>query len=369
MKKIAIAVNNSWYAWNMRTNLGLAIKKEGYEVVFICPYDRYSRKINKHFRHIDIKISPRGINPLEDLKAIFSFYRIYKELRPDVILQFTIKPNIYGSIAARILRIPVINNIAGLGSLFVSQNFVTKIAKLLYKTSQKSAEKIFFQNQDDFKMFLHQRLVLSEKCDVLPGSGVDIDRFKAVRSNHDEKFRFILISRMLWSKGIKEFIEAATIVKKNYHNVEFQLLGHLDMENPSAISRKQMDIWDKEGIVDYLGTSDDVRVEISQADCVVLPSFYREGTPRILLEAASMQRPIITTNNIGCKDVVDDGINGYVCKIKNSADLAKKMKKMLNLTEEERCLMGKHGRNKMIREFDEKIVINKYLKSIEKVLK
>lgn len=369
MKKIAIVVNNSWYAWNMRANLGFAFQKQGYEVIFISPYDKYSENIKEHFRYIDININSKGTNPIEDLKTIYMYYKRYKELKPDIVLQYTIKPNIYGTIAASMLNIPTINNIAGLGTLFIKQNFITSIAKWLYKFSQKRATKIFFQNHDDFKMFVDENLVQKEKCDVLPGSGVDVEKFLPVEKKDDGIFRFLLVSRMLWAKGIQEFVDAAKIIKQKYKNVEFQLLGHLDVKSPTAISKEQMDIWVKNGFVNYLGSSDDVRVEIAQADCIVLPSFYREGTPRILLESTSMAKPIITTDNVGCKDVVDDCINGFLCNIKDSADLALKMEKMLNLTDSERSSMGKAGREKIVKEFDEKIVIEKYLKAIESILK
>ncbi|WP_258238916.1 glycosyltransferase family 4 protein [Arcobacter sp. CECT 8985] len=368
-KKIAISVNNSWYAWNMRANLAFYFQKQGYNITFICPYDKYSENIKKYFEYIDIDINTKGTNPIEDFKSIYKYYKIYKELKPDIILQYTIKPNIYGTIAANILKIPTINNIAGLGTLFINQNIVTKVAKWLYKFSQKKATKIFFQNHDDFKMFVNEKLVQKEKCDVLPGSGVDLDKFQPVEKKYDGKFRFLLISRMLWAKGIEEFVDAARIIQQKYSNVEFQLLGHLDMKSPTSISKEQMNIWVNEGYVNYLGISDDVRIEIANVDCIVLPSFYREGTPRILLEAASMGMPIITTNNVGCRDVVDDGINGFLCEVKNSEDLAAKMEIMLNLTDEQRNIMGKAGRKKMVNEFDEKIVINKYLESIEGILK
>jgi glycosyltransferase involved in cell wall biosynthesis len=353
----------------MRANLGFAFQKVGFEVVFICPYDKYSENIKEHFEYVDIEINSKGTNPIEDIKTIYRYYKIYKEVKPDIVLQYTIKPNIYGTLAASILNIPTINNIAGLGTLFIKQNFVTKIAKWLYRVSQKKATKIFFQNQDDFKMFVHEGLVKKEKCDVLPGSGVDIEKFKPVEKNHDGVFRFLLVSRMLWAKGILEFVDAAKIIRQKYSNVEFQLLGHLDMKSPTAISKEQMDIWVTDGNVNYLGSSDDVRVEISQADCVVLPSFYREGTPRILLESASMQMPIITTDNVGCRDVVDDGVNGYLCKVQSTQDLADKMEKMLKLTVEEKDAMGKAGREKIVKEFDEKIVIDKYLEAIEDILR
>ena len=369
MQKIAIVVNNSWYAWNMRANLGFAFQKKGYEVVFICPYDKYSEYIKKYFKYIDIKINTKSINPIEDIKIIYRCYRVFKELKPDIVLQYTIKPNVYGTIAASILKIPTINNIAGLGTLFIKHNLFTNIAKLLYKFSQKKATKIFFQNKDDLNKFVDEGLVQEDKCDVLPGSGVDIERFKAVDKESVEVFRFLLISRMLWAKGIQEFVDASKIIKQKYKNVEFQLLGQLNMKSPTAISREQMDAWVNEGFVYYLGSSDDVRVEIAQADCIVLPSFYREGTPRVLLEGASMQKPIITTDNIGCRDVVDDGVNGYLCEVNNAIDLADKMEMMLKLTDEQRNTMGKSGREKIIKDFDEKIVIRKYIESIDSILK
>ena len=368
MKKIAIVTNSSWYAWNMRLNLGFALQNQGYEVVFICPYDKYSENIKEHFKYFDLEINSNGTNPIEDLKNIYGHYKIYKYIKPDVLLQYTIKPNIYGTIVASMLNIPTINNISGLGILFVKQSLITKIAKWFYKVSQKKATKVFFQNQDDFKIFADEGLIAQEKCDVLPGSGVDIETFKPEEKEDDGVFRFLLASRMLWEKGIKEFVEAAEIIKQKYPNVQFQILGHLDINNPSAISKEQMNIWVKDGYVNYLGSSDNVRIEISKADCIVLPSFYREGTPRILLESASMAKPIITTNNVGCRDVVDDGINGYLCEVRNAQDLASKMELMITLSDKDRENMGKAGREKMVKEFSEEIVINKYLESISEIL-
>ena len=216
-------------------------------------------------------------------------------------------------------------------------------------------------------MFVDKNLVQKSKCDVLPGSGVDIEKFKPVEKEDDGIFRFLVVSRMLWTKGIQEFIDAAKIIKQKHQDVEFQLLGYLDMNSPTAISKKQMDIWMKDGYINYLGGSDDVRVKIAKADIIVLPSFYREGTPRALLESASMQKPIITTDNIGCRDVVNDGVNGYLCEMKNAVDLADKMEKMLRLTNEQRNAMGKAGRKKIVKEFDETIIIRKYIDAIDAV--
>jgi len=371
LKKVAIVTNSAQYAWHMRTNLARAFQKKSYEVVFITPYhEKYSELIKNEFNYVNIDFDAKGFNPFSDIKILYQYYKLYKSLKPDIILHYTIKPNIYGTIIAGFLKIPAINNIAGLGTLFIQQNLVTRIAKMLYKLSQKKATKVFFQNSDDYIMFTSEGLVDKEKCDILPGSGVDIDKFKPVTlRNEDNTFKFLLIARMLWAKGIQEYIDAARIIKKKYgNNVEFYLLGALDVDSPTAISSQEMDKWIEEGIVQYLGVSDNVNDEIAKVDCVVLPSYYREGTPRSLLESASMAKPIITTDNVGCKDVVDDGVNGYLCQKQSSQDLANKMEQMLKLSDEERTTMGENGRMKILKEFDEKIVINKYLDAINKIL-
>ena len=370
MAKIIIVSNTSWNLFNFRLELARSIKKNGYEVILVAPYDEYSDRLSEEFEYHDIYMNNKGTNPREDIKTTIEFYKLYKKIKPDVVLHYTIKPNIYGTIACNMLGIKTINNIAGLGTLFIKQSFVTKIAKYLYKYSQSKADKIFFQNRDDFDMFTGENLVDKNKCDILPGSGVDTKKFLPVEyKKEDEFFRFLLVARMLWDKGIGEYIEASKIIKSKYQNVEFLMLGFLDVKNNSAISKEQMQEWVDAGYVNYLGVSDNVKEEIAKVDCVVLPSFYREGTPRILLESASMAKPIITTDNVGCRDVVDDGVNGYLCKVRNAEDLADKMEMMLGLSESERVEMGRLGREKMIREFDESIVIGKYLDSLNQILK
>ena len=239
----------------------------------------------------------------------------------------------------------------------------------MYKLALKNSKRVFFQNRDDFELFLNEGLVEKKICDILPGSGVDTQKFKPIqREKKDKFFRFLLIARILWDKGIGEYVEAAKIIRQKYKNVKFQLLGGIGVDNPTAISKKIIDKWVKDEIIEYLGETDDVRKFIYRADCIVLPS-YREGTSRVLLESASMEKPLIATNVPGCKEVVEDGINGYLCKVKDSKDLASKMEKMLNLSEENRALMGKKGREKIVKEFDEKIVINKYLETISQILR
>ncbi len=368
-KTIGIVINTSWNIFNFRFGLLKALQKEGYKIVAIAPKDQYSEKLEEMgFEYHNININGNGTNPVEDAKLIYAFYKLYKEINPDVILHYTIKPNIYGTIAASILKIPTINNIAGLGTLFVKQNIVTSIAKLLYRYSQSKAKHIFFQNMDDLELFINEKLVKKEKCDVLPGSGIDASKFLPIEKEDDGTVRFLLISRMLWEKGIGEFVEAAKIIKQNYLDVEFQLLGFLGVANPSAITQRQMQEWVDGGYVNYLGVTDDVKQFIAQADCIVLPSFYREGTPRTLLESASMAKPIITTDNVGCRDVVDHKVNGYICESKNVEDLTKKIEMFLKLNDQDRKVMGQKSREKMIKEYDEKLVIEKYKRAIEECI-
>jgi glycosyltransferase involved in cell wall biosynthesis len=369
MKKIAIVANTSWNIYNFRMELARELKKNNFKVLLIAPYDEYSDKINQEFEYYNIYINRKGTNPFEDIKTTIQLYQLYKKIKPDIVLHFTIKPNIYGTIAASLLDIKIINNIAGLGTLFIKENFYTKIASFLYKYSLNKSNMIFFQNNEDFELFISKKIVSKNKCDILPGSGVDTNKFTPKKvKNNSNTFKFLLMGRMLWNKGIGEYVDAARLIKKKYSNVEFQLLGFIDKNNKNAVSKQQIQEWVDEKIINYIGSSNDVRNFIANADCIVLPSYYREGIPRTLLEAASMGKIIITTNTIGCKEVVDDGINGFLCKTKDVKDLENKMEKVLNLTEEERNKMGQAGRKKIVSKFDERVVIHKYLKAIKNLI-
>ena len=367
--KIAISSNTSWSIYNFRLNLTRTLKEKGYKVIVVSPYDEYSDKLSKEFEYYNIFINRKGTNPIEDFKTFLMYYRIYKKIKPDIALHYTIKPNIYGTLACTLLGIKTINTITGLGYTFTNPGLITKIVKLLYKTALSKADMVFFQNRSDYESFIREKLVDNIKCAILPGSGVDTHFFSPlIVEKRDKTFSFLLIARMLWDKGIGEYVEAARIIKSKYPDVEFLLLGPIDTDNPASISKIQIQKWEKEGIIKYLGVRENVKEEIAKADCIVLPS-YREGTPRTLLEAASMEKPIITTDAPGCREVVDDGINGFLCMPKDSKDLAEKMEKMLSLSEEDRIKMGKRGREKVIKFFDEGIVIHKYLDAIDKILK
>jgi len=368
--KVLIALNSSWNLFNFRSGLIESLVRKGYDVIAVAPADNYSPKlISLGCRFIPLPMDSGGAHPLRDLVLFWRYVRTIRKVRPDVFLGYTVKPNIYGSFAAHIFGVPVINNVAGLGTVFINDGWLNRIVRALYRVSLSRSRKVFFQNEDDRELFISGRLVDGDITESLPGSGVDLRKFEPVPLPGGPQIRFLLIARMLWYKGVGEFIEAARLLKSRGLNAQVCLLGFLDARNPSAITKAQMDEWVAEGVVSYLGVSDSVYIEIAKADCIVLPSFYGEGTPRALLESAAMARPIITTDSVGCRDVVDDGINGFLCRPKDALDLADKMARMISLSQLEREAMGIRGREKVELEFDERIVIEKYLATIEDVLK
>jgi len=384
-KKIIIAVNSTFNLINHRVGLIHGLLDEGYEVIALSPTDEFATRLNElGCQHVALQMERKGTNIGKDLLLFWRYRRLLKQYMPDIFLGFTAKPNIYGSLAAQSLGIPVVNNISGLGTVFGAMsrtlvgNLLARLIKLLYRFSLLRSEKIFFQNKDDRHEFIEQGIVKTNLTDLLPGSGVDLDRFSytpiitnqlASKDNTEKKkTRFLLIARMLWDKGVGEYVEAATLLSQRYSSSEFCMIGFLDFGNPEAISEAQINKWIAEDIVQYLGVIDDIRPEIAKADCVVLPVLCREGTPRSLLEAAAMGRPVITTNTVGCRETVDDGVNGYLCIPNDAIDLSKKMERIIQLNSVQRYEMGKCGREKMKLQFDQQIVIKKYLKTVKEFL-
>lgn len=363
--KVMIVLNTAWNLVNFRTGLIRALVKAGYEVVAVAPSDKYADGLSTlGCRYIHLPMDNNGTHPVRDLLLFCRLFYLLRSERPNVFLGYTVKPNVYGSLAAHAFGIPVINNIAGLGTVFIRGGWLSILVKGLYRLALSRSRKVFFQNNDDRQLFIVSRLVREDVADLLPGSGIDLIKFSPSPLPANSRVRFLLIARMLWDKGVGEFVEAARLLKERGVDADFYLLGVLDLQNPAAISRQQINAWVAEGVVRYLGETENVRLEIAHADCIVLPS-YREGTPRALLEAAAMARPIVTTDAVGCRNVVDDGINGFLCKPKDSSDLADKMLRILSMPHAEREAMGLRGREKVEREFDENIVIRKNLEAIE----
>lgn len=367
--KIAISANTSWYLYNFRKNTILSMIEKGWEVIAISPEDDFSEKlIELGCEYYDISIDSSGANPIKDCKTFLEYLKLYRMKKPCVVLNFTPKCNIYGTLAARLAGSKTINNIAGLGTVFVGNGIKAYVARKLYALSQPFANKIFFQNEEDKELFVKWNIVKKGKSDRLPGSGVDLERFVITDSVDDGITRFLLVARMLFEKGVLQYVEAARQLKRKYGDkVEFNLLGFLDVDNPSAINKKQMENWVSEGVVNYLGVSDAVEEEIAVADCIALPSFYREGVPKTLLEAGAMGKPLVTTDNVGCRDAVDDGINGYLCKPRSSESLVDAFDKIVNMGHGQRVEMGQRSREKVEKEFDEKLVIKKYISELSRL--
>src|SRR5690606_25446982 len=362
--RIAIVLNTSWNIYNFRLSLIRTLLREGYEVHTIAPVDDYTQfLVAEGCIHHNVRMDSRGANPIKDSALIVELYSIYRRVRPEIILHYTIKPNVYGTLAATLLRIPVINNVCGLGTVFMKDNIVSAIALFLYKISFRYARKVFFQNPDDLRLFLDKKLVPPSVVDLVPGSGIDVKHFATVAYERHSRFTFLMISRLISDKGVYEFIEAVQKLKAQGSNARFQILGAIDEQHKRGIPEKTIRNWIEDGTIEYLGTTQDVRPFIEQADCIVLPS-YREGTPRTLLEAASSGRPIIATDGPGCNHVVKHKYNGLLCHLKDAADLAEKMREMASLDEDNLRMFGTNGRQKAVSEFDESLVIHKYLQTL-----
>ena len=351
--------------WNFRSILIKHFVDKGFRVTVTAPYDEiYFKKFEEiGCSTLEMSIEAKGINPVTDLLLILNYRRLFKRLRPDLSITYTIKPNIYASIAAESLGIKYLPITTGLGYTFLAEGVVPKIARMLYKYAFRKAEQVWFLNKDDIASFKEAKLVADEKIVQLYGEGVDTAHFSACPLPVDKPI-FLLVGRMLKDKGVVEYVEAARILKKKYPNVRFQLLGAVWLDNPAAIAEEEIRTWEREGIVEYLGRTSDVRTYIEKAMCVVLPS-YREGVPCTLMEAASMARPLVATDVPGCHEVVVDGYNGYLCEVKNAEDLAAKMERVILMSQEERIAMGMNGRQLMIDKFDIKHVIAQYEMTFE----
>lgn len=359
---IAIVTNTSWNIYNFRLPVIDILKKNGIRVVAIAPEDEFSpylRDICDDF--IPIPVEARGSNPVKDLALIWKLNRIYKKLKPDCILQYTIKPNIYGTLAASMLKIPCINTVSGLGTVFLTENITAKIARFLYRVSFRHASRVLFQNNDDLNLFLKKGLVKKEIAGLVPGSGIDLNKYIPEPYKKNETFTFVLVARLLKDKGIREYAEACRSLKNKGIPSKCLLAG-----TPGDIPLTEVENWTREGIISYIGFSDNVRELISSSHCVVLPS-YREGLPRTLLEGAAMGKPLLATDVPGCRDLVRDNENGFLCREKDAQDLAMKMEKLLIMEEKALAEFGRRSRD-LVEPYDSNIVAEKYLSIIKETM-
>lgn len=362
MTTICFSANTAWNLLHYRGGLIRELIARGDRVITATPAGESAAKLaTLGCEVVELPMARFSTSITHDGVLFCRLLRILQRFRPAVFLTYTIKPVIYGGLASRILRIPYVTTITGLGAAFSDNSPLTRLVHQMYRISQKSARAVIFQNSDDQSFFLEHGLASLHNSKVVMGSGVDLSKFRFVplRRSGDSP-SFLMMSRLVWDKGVREFVEAAAIVKKSFPNARFQLMGPTD-----EVSESEVRAWEEAGMIEYLGVSQDVRGHIEQADCIVLPSYYREGVPRSLMEAAAMGRPVITTDSIGCRNVVTDELNGFLCRPRDANDLALKMQRFIKTGHEERMAMSVAGREKAEREFDERLVIDTYIGIID----
>ena len=367
--RIIMTVNAAWNIWNFRRPLVSALIADGHEVTVLAPDDEFAAKLTGlGAKFIPLPMQLKSLNPASHVALAWRMRRVFAKIQPDAVLSYTIKNNIYGAFAARSLGQQFIPNVTGLGTAFLSGGILQTLAQLLYRSAFAGLPVVFFQNEDDRDLFLGNGLLQPRQARLLPGSGIDLAHFAASPYPHAGRPPvFLMIARLLRQKGVEEYVEAARLVRNRYPNARFQLLGAADAANRSAINLDTVEAWEHTHGIEYLGTSQDVRAQLADANCVVLPS-YREGAPRTLIEAAAMARPVIATDVPGCRSVVDDGVSGILCPARDAAGLAAACIRFLELDQAEREAMGQAGRAKMEREFDQELIARAYREVIGQVM-
>ena len=359
MKKILILANNDIGLYNFRKELLERLLKENYKVYISLPMgDRVKEMEEMGCHYIETEINRHGMNPFQDLKLLLYYKKIMKECKPDYILGYTIKPNIYGAIAARSKKVPFIANITGLGSAVENESIVQKILIMLYKFAFRDVKKVFFQNTANMQFFESKKIAIG-KYGLLPGSGVNLEKYEIQPYPECPKYHFLFISRIMKEKGIDQYLEAAQKIREKYQNTEFHICGFCEEEYEEKLQKLQ-----KEGAITYHGLINNVSEFLKEIHCVVHPTYYPEGLSNVLVEACASGRPIITTNRPGCREVVEDGRNGFVVEERNADDLFHKIEQFILMSDEDKKNMGVFGRKKVENEFNREIVIEAYMKEI-----
>ena len=362
---IAISANDAWNLINFRSGLIAALIGDGYRIVALAPENPVMadalRVLGCSFE--TVPIDSAGASLSRDFATFAAYNKIFRRLRPSVLLSWTVKPNVYGALAARLNGMETIPNVSGLGTAFIHRSPLTIIIHILYKLSCAKARTVFFQNHDDRDLFVLRGLVRLAQTRVLPGSGIDTVRFTPPPGGRPKARRFVMIARMLADKGVREFVAAAQVVRARYPNARFVLNGFLDAANRTAISSDEVEEWMAAGIIEYIPPLSDVRPTIAQADFIVLPS-YREGLSRVLLEAAAMGRPLIATDVPGCREIVSEGENGFLCAPRDAASLAAAMFRACAIDDDTWSRMAQASRARAVDDFEEAKVINQYREAL-----
>jgi glycosyltransferase involved in cell wall biosynthesis len=352
--KILVIANDLSGLYNFRRELLASLASE-HEVTCAVPEDGSSAWLEKiNCTYINTPLNQRGINPLEDGKLMLKYAGIMKDVKPDAVLTYTIKPNVYGGLVSRAFKVPYIANITGLGTAVEEKGWLQKVSITMYRTALKRASCVFFQNETNKDMML-QNKVVSTKHHMLPGSGVNLDYYQPLRYPGNKKIHFLFIGRLIKEKGIEQYFEAAEYITKKYPHTTFHIIGHVNEETPSSLNEMQ-----KKGVIHYHGEQEDVRKFHLFSHCTIHPTYYPEGMSNVLLESAASARPAIATNRAGCREIVENGVNGYLVNEQDSSDLISKIEQFLQLSYEQKRDMGLAGRRKMEKEFDRSKVIAAY---------
>lgn len=359
--RILILANNDGGLYKFRLELLQKLVKS-HQVYISLPNGDYIERLEKlGCVFIDTPINRRGANPITDFKLLLKYKSIINNVKPDVVLTYTIKPNVYGGIICSLFKIPYLTNITGLGSAVENAGVLQKITLFLYKISLKKAFCVFFQNKENQQFFIDNKII-KDKNRLIPGSGVNLEHFSVLEYPDDKIINFLYIGRMMKEKGIDQFIDAAEFISDKYKNTQFHVIGYCEEDYKERLEGLQ-----KLGVLQFHGIQDDVIAFHKISHCTIHPTYYPEGMSNVLLESASCGRPIITTNRSGCREILEDTVNGFFVKQKNSDDLIKTIEMFLNLENETRKTMGLKGREKVEKEFDRNIIINAYIQEIEEI--
>jgi glycosyltransferase involved in cell wall biosynthesis len=370
-KRIAIVSNTTWNIYNFRLNVLQKFIDEGYELFVIAPVDKFIKYLDDfpEVTHMDLhQLDRKGTNPLQELRLTWELRRIYKKIQPDLIIHYTVKPNIYGGMAAGSLGIPSIAVVTGLGYAFIHGGWVKTFTKYLYRISSRFHSKVIFENKDDLQLFEDMKMIQKRQGISIKGCGVSAEHFHPSDTQKKTKeLVFTFVGRLLYDKGLKEFVEAANILLKEKDQIKFWIIGDFDKDNPASVPEPIFFGWLIPGKIEYLGFREDIRPYIAQSDCIVLPS-YREAIARALTEAMAMEKPVIATKTAGCIEAVDEGVNGFLVPVKDGQALAQSFHEFLSLSEEKRLAIGKNGRIKVLREFDDRLIADQLFEIIQDLI-
>ena len=362
MKKILILANKDITLLYFRKELIEKLVAEKNEVTVCFPKSDKVEVFTKiGCKYIDIKMDRRGMNPIKDIGVIFNYSKILKEIKPDIVLTFTIKPNLYGGIACRFRNVPYIANITGLGTALQNKGILQKFTVFLYHIAFEKIKCCFLQNEDNMKFF-EKHNIAEGKRHLLPGSGVNLEKYKLLEYPKEDNLEFIFVGRIMKEKGIDLYIETAKYIKSKYKNAKFHVIGYCEQDYEQKLKNLQ-----NQGIIIYHGKQDDMIPFYKLSCCTIHPTYYPEGMSNVLLESAASGRPVITTDKPGCREIVDNGVTGFIVKPEDLEDLKEKVELFINKAYEEKINMGLAGRKKVEKEFDRNIVIKKYIDEINNI--